>query len=78
MINLHICLILCCHVCLFVLCAFREAFVLTVGGKVKVQESIDLSANQKGTRKDKGPIYILYTSISCYSLIYEPNIIVLQ
>lgn len=39
---------------MFVLCAFRKTFVLTVGGKVKVQECTDLSANQKGTRKDRG------------------------
>lgn len=51
MMNLHISLILCSHVYLFVLCAFREILVLTVRGKVKVQECTDLSASQKGTRR---------------------------
>lgn len=74
MINLRISLILCHYVYLFVLCAFRETFVLTEGRKVEVQERTDLSANQKGTRKDRAQ----HTFISNYSLIYKPNAITLQ
>lgn len=59
MINLDVSLILCSHVYLFVLCAFGEIFVLTVGGKVKVQECTDFSANQEGTRKDSILLFLV-------------------